>query len=57
MKNEGLTNCEYIVKKSLQYFGMTKKALKDDALEKILSDEAQSVITDFERGSEFLLVT
>lgn len=37
-KKDGLSNEEYIVQKSVIYFGMQKK-IKDDANEKIFSDE------------------
>ena len=37
-KKEGLTDEEFVIQKSLVYFGMTKK-IKDDSIEKIMSDE------------------
>ena len=38
MKKDGLTNYEFIVQRSIIYFAMGKK-MKDDAIEKIMSDE------------------
>lgn len=37
-KKEGLTDEEFIIQKSLVFFGMTKK-IKEDSIEKIMSDE------------------
>ena len=37
-KKDGLTDFEFIVQKSIIYFGMQKK-IKDDSIEKIMGDE------------------
>lgn len=55
-KKDGLTHEEFIVQKAVVYFGMSKK-IKDEANEKIFSDENKSAITDFTLGSEFLWIT
>jgi len=38
LKKDGLTNYEFIVQRSIQFFQVGKK-MKDDALEKIMNDE------------------
>jgi len=54
-KKEGLTPTEYIVQKTLIYFNMRK--IKDDSLEKLMSEENTGAIRDFSTTLDFIFIS
>jgi len=55
-KKEDFKPEEFIIQRALIYFGMHKK-IKDETVEKIMSDENLSAVKDFEVGLDFLFIT